>query len=1218
MCERDYIRKLRIWKGKINMKNTIKVAAAVALGVSTIGATGIGASAATTFKVNAKGKLVTKKGTVVKGYKKYKNVLYKDGKKYTGTRSGQYYKAGKLATGDYNNVFYSKGIAYTGIAKSSVKYKGLYLIKGKKGTGDYKKFYYVAGKKYTGIAKKSKLYKNQYVKNGKPGTGIVAKKQYVKGKLVSGKYGKHVYVSGVKVQGLHKGVFYKNGLVATGVASDNLYYVKGNLATGEYKGAIYTNGVVTTSKEDLTLQKAHALLKADLLASQTAAQEAKAQVTELTLLEAQLKGEVIATKAKLAFQPLATTDEIKAFIAELKGKDIATLTAEEKAAYLTKLAAHKQEAIANLQTAVNKVATSVIALTQQVQTSSAAGANAEELKVIVEESTKALEEAKAIIADVAGIVLDLSEVEEAVKGAQDVTGVKPEPTEPTNPTPTEPENPTPTEPTNPTPTEPENPTGGGSTGGGNTTQTVEVKNVEVTNVDGKITVNAAVANTTAGTTAKVEILDSKGEAVETIEAVEITEGKISKVVDGLSAGTYTAKVTVGAVSATSAAFEVKAPAESETPGADALAAAIEAAKALTPADYTENSYAAVKGAVEAAEALTAEATDEAKATAATVILEAIKALEKTPAKALADAQTLLDGQTIKVPYGKFDSSEEVLKALKALDPSNTVLAALTVESIDIDQVAGVVVTLKAESTEGATDAVTVKVFVEEEAASTEAKVIADTDAKYTVEGTTITVPFGEEVKVSDLTVSEGAEFVVKADEADAEAKANDAVLENGDKVTVTAQDGTTIETYTVVVSEDPNAGNTESTPEAEVAKAKTAIGDSLEISSTATEEAVAVKDAANAKLAGKDIKASVTAAVKSTEPELFNENAEASYVLTITSTENSEITDTVKVTVKLKDAGETVDTTAPTVTSATYKVDNNEKTATLENNVLKFQVDQGTKTSEIKLQLSEEVTLPEGTKIIVKDSAGNELDKNYGEIKVEGKNIIIRPTNGEAPIAGTFKVEVQLPTNQKITDAAGNELTMPTIELEVVDIVAKQAQAQAQAQAGKLKEVDLGEDGTQLTITFENEYDVQNIYNVEQFLNDNLQFQVTKIYRTTDGIVKMSSDEAKEKDLSEAVNLTATEVKDALYQYSGNAVIDWTKVQLTQKEDDKKVIVVTVSENLISATDLTASGKINSTIATTAGYKISFAKKGAAVSTHKLVLTATSNLDTVTTTFIKK
>ena len=107
----------------------------------------------------------------------------------------------------------------------------------------------------------------------------------------------------------------------------------------------------------------------------------------------------------------------------------------------------------------------------------------------------------------------------------------------------------------------------------------------------------------------------------------------------------------------------------------------------------------------------------------------------------------------------------------------------------------------------------------------------------------------------------------------------------------------------------------------------------------------------------------------------------------------------------------------------------------------------------------------------------------------------------------------------------------------------------------------------------------------------------------------------------EAVNLTATEVASILKSGWGNATIDWSKVKVAQGTDatnGTKQIVLTVDQDLISATDLTDANKINSTNATdsTKGYKISFAKKGAVKSTNKLVLVAAN--DKVTTTFITK
>lgn len=145
----------------------VKSAAALALGASVITsavvAGDVSASAKTTYKVS-KGKLVNAKTKkAIKGYKSYKSVLYKDGKKFTGTYKGKYYKSGKLFTGttSYGN-YYKNGVKFTG--KTS---KGTYYKNGKKfnGTTSYG-YYYINGKRAEGIVVVKGV--DVLYKNGKP------------------------------------------------------------------------------------------------------------------------------------------------------------------------------------------------------------------------------------------------------------------------------------------------------------------------------------------------------------------------------------------------------------------------------------------------------------------------------------------------------------------------------------------------------------------------------------------------------------------------------------------------------------------------------------------------------------------------------------------------------------------------------------------------------------------------------------------------------------------------------------------------------------------------------------------------------------------------------------------------------------------------------------------------------------------------------------------
>lgn len=190
------------------------------LGASVITPTG---SAFATTKYNVQsGKLVNSKTKkVVQNYKVYKNVLYKNGVKYTGTFKSALYERGKKYTGTKKGIVYKKGKKFSGIQKS------IYYKAGKRGTGDYRKVYYYKGKKHAGIAATSKLYKNQYVKQGKPTTGTYKGKYYVKGKLA---------------QGMQQKKYYKNGMLYTGVLN-NKQYVKGKLANQWYAQTLYVNGV---------------------------------------------------------------------------------------------------------------------------------------------------------------------------------------------------------------------------------------------------------------------------------------------------------------------------------------------------------------------------------------------------------------------------------------------------------------------------------------------------------------------------------------------------------------------------------------------------------------------------------------------------------------------------------------------------------------------------------------------------------------------------------------------------------------------------------------------------------------------------------------------------------------------------------------------------------------------------------------------------------------
>ncbi|MBK3494792.1 hypothetical protein JFL43_07955 [Viridibacillus sp. YIM B01967] len=186
---------------------------------------------AATVKV-LKGKLVSvKTGKVVKGYKSYKSVVYKNGVKFTGVYKSTYYKVGKKATGTYKNVYYKTGKAFTGVANKT------YYKAGKKATGTYKNVYYKTGKAYTGVVN------NTYYKTGKKATG------------------------------LYKGVYYKTGKAATGIYENKLY-VSGNLSKGLvifqdqlYKDASLNKGLVIFKDQlykDASLNKGLVIFKDQL------------------------------------------------------------------------------------------------------------------------------------------------------------------------------------------------------------------------------------------------------------------------------------------------------------------------------------------------------------------------------------------------------------------------------------------------------------------------------------------------------------------------------------------------------------------------------------------------------------------------------------------------------------------------------------------------------------------------------------------------------------------------------------------------------------------------------------------------------------------------------------------------------------------------------------------------------------------------------------------
>ncbi|MCR4881294.1 MAG: hypothetical protein K6A44_05005 [bacterium] len=146
-----------------------------------------------------------------------KDILYKNGEKYTGEYCGKMYKKGKLFNGKLEDK--------TRTVKTTVKNKRTGKTTEKT---SYVKIYYVDGEKYNGTK------------------------------------GKTRYVNGELAEGEVDGLMYKNGKTMTGLSTftplkadgktpdtENAitrYYKKGQLGTGKYKGILYVNGVPFTGQ----------------------------------------------------------------------------------------------------------------------------------------------------------------------------------------------------------------------------------------------------------------------------------------------------------------------------------------------------------------------------------------------------------------------------------------------------------------------------------------------------------------------------------------------------------------------------------------------------------------------------------------------------------------------------------------------------------------------------------------------------------------------------------------------------------------------------------------------------------------------------------------------------------------------------------------------------------------------------------------------------------
>lgn len=250
----------------------VKTATAAVLGASVLTTAvlpGTDASAKTTYKVNKNGTLVNAKtNKAVNGYKSYKGILYKNGKKFTGkTKAGYYYVKGKRFTGKTKyGYYYKNGKRFTGTTKygyyykdgkrfnGTTKYGNLY-VDGKRADGLYKGKVYNNGKKYTGV------FKDKFYKNGVLNVGLYLHNGilYEGSALNEGKdlYKDALYDGSTPNKGLavFEGKLYSDSALAKGyVTYDEKLYNEGSLFTGEKDGVEYKDGVVV--KYEVTAVKA--------------------------------------------------------------------------------------------------------------------------------------------------------------------------------------------------------------------------------------------------------------------------------------------------------------------------------------------------------------------------------------------------------------------------------------------------------------------------------------------------------------------------------------------------------------------------------------------------------------------------------------------------------------------------------------------------------------------------------------------------------------------------------------------------------------------------------------------------------------------------------------------------------------------------------------------------------------------------------------------------
>ncbi|MGG1397303.1 immunoglobulin-like domain-containing protein [Bacillus salipaludis] len=210
----------------------VKIAVALLLVVSVLTAAVVidapVAGAQTTYKVSHNKLINAKTKKVVKGYKTYKNKLYKDGKLYTGVyHSITYYKGNKF-TGLKKGKLYKSGK----LVSTYTLYKGKLYKKGgalNKGRVVYK------GKLYNGHA----LNKGYAVYGSKLYNGYTLNKGYVvyASKLYNGYSLNKGYV--VYASKLYNGYSLNKGYVKYGNKMYNGY----SLFTGEYNGVVYKNGL---------------------------------------------------------------------------------------------------------------------------------------------------------------------------------------------------------------------------------------------------------------------------------------------------------------------------------------------------------------------------------------------------------------------------------------------------------------------------------------------------------------------------------------------------------------------------------------------------------------------------------------------------------------------------------------------------------------------------------------------------------------------------------------------------------------------------------------------------------------------------------------------------------------------------------------------------------------------------------------------------------------